>query len=184
MHSASSYRRKWRVWFDRLEALLARMAQGAEEKPGAIAMNGTKSIVVERLIPHPAEKIWRALTTSELIAEWLMQNDFAPVVGQRFTFRATPLPGWSGVTNCVVLALDAPHRLAYSWGDGTESDSSLKTVVTWTLVPEGDGATRVRMEHSAFRPEDERGYVGMGSGWPRILERLEQVVAATSAGAT
>ena len=140
-------------------------------------MTETKSIVVERLIPHPAEKIWRALTTAPLIAEWLMENDFSPVEGHRFTFRATPVPGWSGVTNCVVLAVDAPRRLSYSWGDGTESDSGLKTVVTWTLTPEGAG-TRVRMEQSGFRPEDERGYKGMGGGWPRILERLERVAAA------
>lgn len=139
-------------------------------------MTETKSIVVERLIPHAAEKIWRALTVPQLVAEWLMQNDFVAEEGQRFTFRATPVPGWSGMTNCVVLKVDPPRLLAYSWGDGTESDSSLKTVVTWSLTPEG-AATRVRMEHSGFRPEDERGYIGMGGGWPRILVRLEQVTA-------
>lgn len=111
-----------------------------------------------------------------LVGEWLMQNDFAAQEGHRFTFRATPVPGWSGVTNCMVLKVEAPRLLAYSWGDGTESDSGLKTVVTWLLTPEGM-ATRVRMEQSGFRPADERGYIGMGSGWPRILERLEQVTS-------
>lgn len=142
-------------------------------------MTETKSIVVERLIPHAAEKIWRALTVPHLVAEWLMQNDFVAEEGHRFTFRATPVPGWSGVTNCVVLRVDAPRLLAYSWGDGTESDSGLRTVVTWSLTPEG-AATRVRMEQSGFRPADERGYAGMGGGWPRILERLEQVAARQS----
>jgi uncharacterized protein YndB with AHSA1/START domain len=137
----------------------------------------TKSIVVERVMPHSAEKIWRALTTSQLVAEWLMENDFAPKEGRRFTFRATPVPGWSGVTNCAVLKVDAPRLLTYTWGDGSESDSGLKTVVTWSLTPEGT-ATRVRMEHSGFRAEDARGYTSMGSGWPRILERLERVIAA------
>jgi uncharacterized protein YndB with AHSA1/START domain len=136
----------------------------------------TRSIVVERLIPHPADKIWRALSTPHLVAEWLMENDFAPVEGHRFTFRAKPMAGWSGVTNCVVLKVEAPRLLAYSWGDGSESNSGLKTVVTWSLTPEG-AATRVRMEQSGFRQEDERGYTGMGSGWPRILERLERVAA-------
>jgi hypothetical protein len=36
------------------------------------------------------------------------------------------------------------------------------------------------MEQSGFRPADERGYAGMGGGWPRILERLEQVAARQS----
>lgn len=134
----------------------------------------TKSIVVERLMAHPPEKVWRALTSSHLIEDWLMRNDFRPVIGHRFQFRAAPVPGWSGVTNCEVLEVDEPHRLAYSWGDGSESDSGLKTVVTWTLTAR-DGGTHVRMEHSGFRPQDERGYKGMGGGWPRILQRLEGV---------
>ena len=137
-------------------------------------MSETKSIVVEREMPHPPEKIWRALTTSALIADWLMANDFAPDIGRRFQFRATPVPGWSGVTNCEVIEADLPRRLVYSWGDGSESDSGLKTIVTWTLTSTGTG-THVRMEQSGFRPEDEGGYRGMSGGWPRILEGLERV---------
>ena len=134
----------------------------------------TKSIVVERLMPHPPAKVWRALTQSALIESWLMKNDFQPVEGQAFTFRATPVPGWSGVTNCQVLTVEPCAKLAYAWGDGTESDSGLKTVVTWTLE-ETDGGCRVRMEHSGFRPQDEGGYKGMGGGWPRIVAGLERV---------
>ncbi|NVB85084.1 MAG: SRPBCC domain-containing protein [Kofleriaceae bacterium] len=137
-------------------------------------MTETKSIVVERLVPHRAEKVWRALTHSDLIARWLMQNDFQPERGHKFKFRAQPVAGWSGVTNCEVLEIEPQRRLVYSWGDGTESDSGLKTIVTWTLAEEA-GGTRVRMEHSGFRPEDEAGFVGMGRGWPKILERLEQI---------
>jgi len=136
----------------------------------------TRSLVVERHVPHAPEKVWRALTESHLIAEWLMANDFVARVGHRFTFRAKPLPGWSGVVNCEVLTVEAPHRLAYRWGDGTESDSGLTTVVTWTLT-ERRGGTLVRMEQSGFRPQDEYGYRRMGGGWPGVLERLEQVAA-------
>ncbi len=137
----------------------------------------TKSIVVERDMPHSPEKIWRALTTSELIADWLMDNDFEPVVGRKFQFRARPMPGWSGVTNCEVIEADAPRRLVYRWGDGTESDSGLSTLVTWTLTPTATG-TLVRMEQSGFRPHDEGGYQAMSGGWPRILEGLERVAGA------
>ena len=136
----------------------------------------TRSIVVERQMAHPPEKIWRALTTSHLIAEWLMQYDFAPVEGHRFTFRATPLPGWSGVTNCVVLEIDPPRLLSYSWGDGTESDSGLKTVVTWTLTANGQG-THVRMEQSGFRPDQKQAFGGARHGWEQFFGNLEQVLA-------
>jgi uncharacterized protein YndB with AHSA1/START domain len=141
-----------------------------------MSVPATRSIVVERRMPHASEKIWRALTNAPLIAEWLMQNDFEPVAGHHFTFRATPVPGWSGITNCVVLEVQPLHRLVYSWGDGTESDSGLKTVVTWTLTPV-DGGTHVRMEQSGFRPRDEGGYRGMGGGWPRIVAKLETIAA-------
>ena len=134
----------------------------------------TKSIVVERTMPHPPQKIWRALTQAPMIAEWLMENDFAPSVGHRFTFRAKPMQGWSGVTHCEVIELDEPRRLVYRWGDGSESTSGLRTVVAWTLTPL-DGGTLVRMEHSGFRPQDEGGYQAMSGGWPRIVERLEGV---------
>ena len=48
----------------------------------------SRTIVVERTMPHPPEKIWRALTSAELVGQWLMNNDFQPVVGHRFNFRA------------------------------------------------------------------------------------------------
>lgn len=46
--------------------------------------DSTRSIVVEREMAHPPEKVWRALTQGPLIEEWLMKNDFQPVVGRRF----------------------------------------------------------------------------------------------------
>ena len=136
----------------------------------------TKSIVVERMMPHPPEKIWRALTTSALIAEWLMQNDHEPVVGRTFNFRATPIPGaWNGVTDCEVLAAEPGVRLVWRWqASGEQKADGLDSVVTWTLTPT-DGGTLVRMEHSGFRPKDEGGYQMMGGGWPRIVAGLERV---------
>jgi uncharacterized protein YndB with AHSA1/START domain len=41
----------------------------------------TRSIVVEREMPYPAERIWRALTEGPLIEQWLMKNDFQPGAG-------------------------------------------------------------------------------------------------------
>lgn len=143
-------------------------------------MSETKSIVVERVMPHSARKIWRALTDPALISKWLMQTDFAPSVGHRFTFRATPVPGWSGVTHCEVREVEPLRRLVYTWGDGSESASGLRTVVTWTLTEEADGV-RVRMEQSGFRPQDEGGYQGMSGGWPHLVANLEREASAADA---
>ena len=138
------------------------------------AAETTKSVVEERLMPHPPEKVWRALTQSALIAHWLMENDFKPEVGHRFTFRSKPQPGWTGITHCEVKVIEPPRRLVYTWGDGTETDSGLKTVVTWTLTPEA-GGTRVRMEQSGFRPVDENNWRGAAYGWKKLFEALERV---------
>ena len=137
----------------------------------------TRSIVVERVMPHPPEKIWRALTEGPLIEKWLMKNDFEPVVGQRFNFRAEPMPHWNGVTDCEVLAVEPHQRLSYRWcSSGEEAADGLETVVTWTLAP-ANGGTLVRMEQSGFRPEDEGFYQGAGYGWQKMVDGLERVAA-------
>jgi uncharacterized protein YndB with AHSA1/START domain len=128
-------------------------------------------------MPHAPEKIWRALTQSALIAEWLMKNDFQPAVGHRFNFRSTPIAGWNGVADCEVLVLEPPRRLAWSQcGSGEQAADGLKSVVTWTLTPVA-GGTHVRMEHAGFRPQDEAGYRVMSGGWPRVVASLERVAA-------
>ena len=126
----------------------------------------TLSVVVEREIPHPPEKIWRALTEPHLIEEWLMKNEFKPVVGHRFNLSAE----WGSVA-CQVLAVEPNKTLSYTWGDDV-----LKSVVTWTLTPKGTG-TNLRMEQSGFPPDQPRYYGGAKAGWPRFLANLEQVLA-------
>ncbi len=139
--------------------------------------SSARTLVVEREMPHPPEKVWRALTQSPLIEEWLMKNDFQPVVGHRFTFRADPMPQWNGVTDCEVLVVEPNRRLSYRWNaSGDEAANGLKTVVTWTLTPTKNGVL-VRMEQSGFRPEDDRNYQGAQYGWQKFVAGLERVAA-------
>ena len=133
----------------------------------------TLSVVVEREVPFPPEKIWRALTQPHLIAEWLMKNDFAPVVGHKFSFRAEPNPHWSGVVDCEVLAVEPNRALTYTWGA-----LGLKTVVTLTLTPTSKG-THLRMEQSGFGTDRPQNYQGAKFGWQKFLANLEQVLART-----
>jgi uncharacterized protein YndB with AHSA1/START domain len=136
-----------------------------------------RTVIVERLLPHAPEKVWRALTQSHLLDEWLMKNDFRPVVGHRFNFRATPMPHWNGITDCEVLEVETNRRLSYSWNaSGDEAENGLKTVVAWTLTPVA-GGTQVRMEQSGFRSNETANYQGAKYGWQRYLAALENVVA-------
>lgn len=137
------------------------------------AATETRSVVVEREIPYPPEKIWRALTQPHLIEEWLMKNDFSPVVGHRFNLRGD----WGGVLDCKVLAIEPNRTLSYSW-DFAHDDPAydLKSVVIWPLTPTSTG-THLRMEQSGFRPDQKQAYGGAKAGWQQFLAKLEQVLA-------
>jgi uncharacterized protein YndB with AHSA1/START domain len=126
----------------------------------------TRSVIIEREIPFPPEKIWRALTRPHLIAEWLMQNDFAPEIDHRFTLRGD----WGSV-DCKVLAIEPNKALTYTW-----EAMGLESIVTWTLTPSGAG-TQLRVEQSGFGPDQGRAYGGAKIGWRSFLDKLEQVLA-------
>jgi uncharacterized protein YndB with AHSA1/START domain len=136
----------------------------------------TRTLVVERVMPHPPEKVWRALTQEPLIEEWLLKNDFQPAVGHRFKLRNDPMPQWDGVIDCEVLAIEPNRRLAYSW-----NALGLESVVTFTLTPE-NGSTRLRMEQAGFRQgsENDRYFQGANYGWQKFLSNLDQTLAKLS----
>jgi uncharacterized protein YndB with AHSA1/START domain len=134
-------------------------------------MTTTRSLVIEKELPHPPEKIWRALTEGPLIKEWLMDNDFQPVVGHSFQFRSTPVLNWNGIIDSQVLVVEPNKKLSYRWGS-----LGLESVVVWTLVETG-GGTLVRMEHAGFGPDQEAAYKGANYGWQKFIGGLERVVA-------
>jgi uncharacterized protein YndB with AHSA1/START domain len=134
----------------------------------------TRCVVVERELPYPPEKIWRALTQPHLIEEWLMKNDFNPRVGHHFNLRRTPKPDVNIVVDCEVLVVEPNKTLSYTWGA-----YGLESVVTWTLTPSGAG-THLRIEQSGFRTDQKQAYHGARHGWQQFLGNLEQVLARDS----
>jgi uncharacterized protein YndB with AHSA1/START domain len=142
----------------------------------------TQEIIVDEVFPHAPETIWKALTTGDLIARWLMEaRGFAPVVGNRFTYQTRPAGEWDGTIRCEVLDVVPNERLVYSWKGGHEANvgygSRLDTVVAWSLT-RVEGGTRVRVVHSGFElPRNETAYRNMSDGWKTVVRRLD----ATSA---
>jgi len=142
--------------------------------PAGNPAESTRTLVIERVFPHPPEKLWRALTESPLLAQWMMGNDFEPVVGRKFQFRAEPVPNWNGVVDCEVLIVDPFQRLSYNWGVGG-SESGLQWVVLWTLTPT-EGGTHLRMEQSGFGPDQKAAYHGANYGWQKFFGNLEHLL--------
>ncbi len=124
-----------------------------------------RTVVVEREFSHPPEKLWRALTQPHLIEAWLMKNDFLAESGHHFNFRAD----W-GTVDCQVMEVEPQKTLAYTW-----NALGLESVVTWTLAATATG-TRLRMEQSGFRADQEQAYQGAQYGWPNFFNALERVV--------
>jgi uncharacterized protein YndB with AHSA1/START domain len=132
----------------------------------------TRSVVVEREMPHPPEKLWRALTQPHLIEEWLMKNDFSPVVGHRFNLRGE----WGGVLDCEVLVVEPNRELAYTWNHVHDDAAfNLRSTVTFTLTPTASG-TRLRVEQAGFGKDQRQAFGGARAGWEQMFAKLEQVL--------
>jgi uncharacterized protein YndB with AHSA1/START domain len=132
-----------------------------------------RTVTVEREIAHPPERLWRALTQPHLMEEWLMKNDFAPVVGHRFKLTGE----WGGVLDCEVLEVEPQRTLSYTWNFANDDPAyALESVVTFTLTPTAAG-THLRMEQAGFGPSQKQAYGGAHAGWKQFFDKLEQVAA-------
>lgn len=130
--------------------------------------------------PQTPETVWEYLTNAELLSEWLMENDFKPIVGHTFRFDAKPRVkiGFDGIIYCKVLEVAPPHRLSYSWKGGPgKGKITLDSIVTWTLTPK-NGGTELLLEHTGFRGmKNYFTYLIMNKGWQagagkRLTQRL------------
>jgi len=148
----------------------------------AASRSDTQDIVVEEVLPHAPETIWKALTTGEMIGRWLMASTgFEPVKGKHFTFQTTPAGAWDGIIHCQVLEVMPNERLAYAWKGGDEGNvgygAPLDTVVTWTLSRVENG-TRLRLVHSGFvLPKNDTAFKSMSEGWTKVVRNLDTIAA-------
>jgi uncharacterized protein YndB with AHSA1/START domain len=140
----------------------------------------TQQIVVDEVLPHAPETIWKTLTTGDLIGRWLMApTGFEPVKGKQFTFQTTPAGAWDGTIRCEVLEVIPNKRLAYAWQSGDESNvgygSPLNTVVTWTLTKVATG-TRLQLVHSGFvTPKNDSALKSMSDGWKKVVSNIGSI---------
>jgi uncharacterized protein YndB with AHSA1/START domain len=130
-----------------------------------------RSVVIEREIAHPPDRVWRALTQPHLIEAWLMRNDFKPVAGHRFQLSRNPSPEVSVVIDCEVLDVQPQKALSYSW-----TAYGVETIVTFRLTPTARG-TLLRLEQTGFPAHHRQAYKGARASWPHFLTNLENVLS-------
>ena len=141
----------------------------------------TKSIQQQLFFTHAPEVVWEYLTKADLMKQWLMANDFQPVVGHAFQFRTKPMPqlNLDGIFNCKVLEVVPFKKLSYSWKGGPEPGKvTLDTVVVWKLEPKRNG-TELSLVHSGFTEVENLAiYAGMTDGWLKNMHKIAALADA------
>ncbi|MDW9378588.1 SRPBCC domain-containing protein [Chryseobacterium sp. JV558] len=116
-------------------------------------------ITVQYTINAPAEKVWQALTDKNEMKSWYFDiQDFELEIGKQFNFYE---PGGENKYHHQgeVLEIIPNRKLKYTWS--YPDFSTLKTVVTWELLPE-DGQTLVKLTH-----EEIENFKDLGEGFSR-----------------
>lgn len=114
----------------------------------------------------PINKVWDALTHSDTLAQWVMENDFKPIVGYKCQFRNKDI---DLIVDSEVLVVDKPNKLSYTWVGGP-----VNTIVTWTLKEE-NGTTYLHLEQTGFENENVQAFNGAKYGWAYKIEELKKV---------
>jgi uncharacterized protein YndB with AHSA1/START domain len=107
-----------------------------------------ESVVIECDLPDSPEKVWRALTERELLAQWIMPNDMKPEVGARFRFRPTEEEGGRAEVECEVLEAEPNRTLRWRQRERDGSDAALapvESVVSFELQEIPGGGTHLRV---------------------------------------
>ena len=110
------------------------------------------SIVFECDLSESPEKVWRALTQPELLAQWLMPGDGESAA--RSADQSAPI-NRSAPVECEVLAAEPNRFLRYRWreterGRAGKARETVDSIVTFELSVMPTGGTHLRLVHSDF----------------------------------
>jgi uncharacterized protein YndB with AHSA1/START domain len=120
------------------------------------AREGRSVLRMERWLKHPPQKVWKAVTEPERLADWFPGNVTLDLrAGGALTFE---LDG-DGDTG-TITDLDPPRLIAYTWGTDH---------LRWELHPEGEG-TQLVLLHTF---DDRAGAASFGAGWHTCIAYLD-----------
>ncbi len=140
----------------------------------------------EWIYEQSPNEVWEYLTQAELIALWLMPNNFKPIPGHEFEFRVKPISSLDldGIFHCKVLEIVPFQKLTYSWKGGPGNGVfTLDTIVEWKLEKYGEG-TKLFLKQSGFKEVNHSIFMGMTNGWQSNIQKMINHLNATNNGKT
>lgn len=162
-------------------------AKAETEMPKAKTTADHDAVICEVEIAAPAERIFQALTSTDLLMRWWDGSDgpcrvkvweFEPLVGGRHRHVAYDPTGKMQINGLSefevhgeIIEFNPPHSLAYTWYANFHSVAGHATLVRWELTPTADG-TLVKMTHSQLKPLSEGG--SYAQGWPGVIGNLRK----------
>lgn len=146
----------------------------------------TNSVHHKLFFPHSPAVVWEYLTKSELIEQWLMKNDFEPIVGYDFKFNSRPVPqlDFDGIVYCKVLEIVPQKKLTYSWKCGPGNNQiTVDSIVEWTLL-EKDNGTELQLDHTGFYETNMTMFLAVDEGWLKNMKKIGELINTVIHGTT
>ncbi len=128
----------------------------------------------EWIYEQSPNEVWAYLTQADLMALWLMPNNFVPTLGQEFQFITKPIPSLDldGIFHCEILELVPFQKLVYTWKGGSgDGIFSLDTVVEWSLEKHGKG-TKLLLKQWGFKETNLAIFNAMTNGWNQNVLKM------------
>jgi uncharacterized protein YndB with AHSA1/START domain len=128
--------------------------------------DGRDVLRFQRFLPHPPEKVWRAVTDTEHLAKWFpAEMSMTLAVGEEIAFGAF---GDANGGDGVITEVEEPRVFAFTWnGEALRIE----------LAPAGDGCELV-FTH-AFGIDKRTRAGSFAAGWNACLDAMASVVDGT-----
>ena len=103
----------------------------------------SRSVAFECDLPEPVDKVWRALTTREIVSEWLLPTDLKAEKGARFTLSE---PAKEPI-DCEIISIEEQRSIRFGWRDAEARRDGLSSTVTFEIAATESGGTRLTIVH-------------------------------------
>ena len=141
-------------------------------RAGNVKIEGeSATLVFERLLPHPVERVWKAITSPNELSKWHMKAEIEGKVGGKVEFSSE-----AGRVSGGILSWDPPHVFEHEWiVSRPEFPKAEYGIIRWELLSRGDH-TFLKLTHRNLPPQTAHYFA---PGAHALADRLEAYLDKT-----